>query len=225
MFNLLSVVVAVAISGFMAAAGVFYTGSAFTNMSAKAQAVQVLSAMEQIDAAWTMWSNDGNTTTASLPSSTVLTSATPPTYMSSYPPAINTATTFGTGPTAAGYVIDSTGTGGATAAGNETTNTGVYTVLTSTTGANACLEIAKSAGYVASTASSFTGLANITVNAVTVAVSGITTKAELDALGAVYRYFCVPLGTTTATIILGGAANTIAVGADTGKHVAYFKHM
>ncbi len=224
MFNLLSVVVAVAISGFMAAAGVFYSGSAFTNMSAKAQAVQILSAMEQIDAAWTMWSNDGNTTTASAPSSTGLTSVTPPTYMSSYPPPPNTATTFGGGPTAAGYIIDSTGNGGATAAGNETNNTGVYVVLNATTGANSCLEIAKSAGYVATTANNFTGLANITVNAVTVAVSGITTKAELDALGSVYRYFCVPLGTTTTTIILGGAANTIAIGGDSGKHIAYFKH-
>jgi hypothetical protein len=187
-------------------------------VSAKAQAVRVLSAMELIDAAWTMWSNDRSTTTASLPNSTVLTSSTLPTHMSSYPPPINTASTFGASPTAAGYVIDGTGS----AVGKETTNTGAYTVLTSTTGANACLEIAKSAGYVASTASSFTDLANITVNAVTVAVSGITTKAEL---GAVCRFFCVLLGTTTATIILGGAANTIAVGGDTGKHVAYFKHM
>ncbi len=220
MFNLLSVVVAVAISGFMAAAGVFYAGSTFTNMSAKAQAVQLLSAMEQIDAAWTMWSSDGNSTTSSTPTSTLLTSTTPPTYMSAYPTPSNLATTFAA--VAGAYYIDSVGTGGGTVAGNETTNTGVYTVLNASTGSNACLEIAKSAGYVATTASTFTGLSTITVNAVTVAVAGVTTKVELDALAAVYRYFCVPIGTATAgAFILGAASNLVA---DNTKYLAYFKH-
>jgi len=222
MFNLLSVVVAVAISGFMAAAGIFYTGSAFTNTSAKAQAIQILSALEQVDAAWTLWSNDGNSTTASLPSSSALT--TPTAYLSSFPPPINTATTYGTGPSAAAYAIDSTGTGGAVVVGNESTSTGVYTVLNASTGANACLEIAKSSGYVASTVSTFTGLANITVNAVAVTVSGITTKAELDAMSAIYRYFCVPLGAVPAGNLIIGGVTIGTAGADQGKFVAYFKH-
>lgn len=231
MYNLLAVVVSVAIGVFMSAAGVFYAGSAFTTSSGKAQAMQILSSMEQIDAAWTMWSNDGNTTTGATPANTNLTGA--PYYLSSYPPAPANAQTWGgaAGTTvAAGYVIDAFGSVGSTNGGaalglTETTNTGIVLFLDSGTGGNACLEIARSAGVVGSTVQSFSTASSIIISGTTITpASGISSKTEIDKLAGAYRYFCMPLATAGwgATLNIGG--NATANGVDGGKYLVYFKH-
>lgn len=225
MYNLLAIVVSVAIGVFMTAAGLFYSGSAFTTASGKAQAMQIINAMEQIDAAWTMWSNDGNTTTTTNPTITGVGSLTAsPYYLSSYPPAPSIATTSGIAATAA-YVLDRYGTGGATpVAGNETTTTGIAMVLSATTGGNACLEMARASGLVQTTAT-FASTGAITVSGQPMNLNtGISLAAEFNALASVYRYFCVPLGSPGANAIVIGNTAIATTPTDDGKYLAFFKH-
>ncbi|WP_448208446.1 hypothetical protein [Azospirillum sp. sgz302134] len=240
MYNLLASIIAVAIGVFMTSAGLYYGGAAYSTSSAKAQAMQIIASMEQIDSAWTIWSNDGNTTTGALPAytgATGLTSA--PYYLSAVPTPPSTAVAWSQGGAAA-YVLDTWGSGstngGGAAPATETSNTGIALLLNKSTGGNACLEMAKAAGVMGLTTSSTTfpaaaqPLPTPGGGAPTnVTLSGITTKAEFDALAYNYRFFCVQTAGTWggANLSFGNSGNTTftagGVG-DANTYIAFFKH-
>ena len=170
MYHLIAAVVSVALGVYMTAAGVLYSGTVFTTASGKAQAMQIISSMEQIDAGWTMWENAGNNITTTLLTSALLTGGN---YLAAYPapPSIATAsnTTGGAGVNPF-YLLDEYGTNGNAAAATENSAVGISLVLSGTSGTNACLAIAQSAGYVA-VGQTFNSVANPVLGGVTININ------------------------------------------------------
>ena len=98
MFNLLTLIVSIALGATMAAAGVYYGGSVLTAAGAKGQGVEIVSALQQVDAAWVVYSTDGKTNSNTQPTLSGGASGTDLTvdgYLASPPNAPNFAATWG----------------------------------------------------------------------------------------------------------------------------------
>ena len=243
MYHLLAAIIAVVLGVYMAAAGIIYTGSAFSGASAKAQAIQIVSSMEQIDAAWSMWeAAGGNAKTAGSGANVKAALIANSTYLAQYPapPAVTAGTTV-TAPVYAGaysgqYYIDANTDNTVNQLANmvvggaqESLNDGVYAVLDATLGGNTCLAISQSAGLIAP--SKTLTSANLALpSGCTVSLntnSGIVSKADVDCLNANYKYWCVPLTAayTAIPVLLGAKAPTAGGTNDDAVYLAFFKHL
>lgn len=241
MYHLLAAIIAVVLGVYMAAAGIIYTGTAFSGASAKAQAVQIVSAMEQIDAAWSMWeAAGGNVITAGSAAAIKTALITNGTYLTQFPspPAIypGTGGAAYTGAfTVTSYNIDPytdavpTQPLGITGNATESASIGTYFFLDKTIGANTCLAIAQSAGLIAAgstlTAANLTLASGYVLNLNT--NGGIASKADVDGLNANYKYWCAPMTAALAGVPLrlGNAAATAGATADNLTYLVYFKHV
>lgn len=207
MFNLLTVIVAVALSGVMAAAGVFYGGSAFTQSGPKAAAMGIVQGMAQIEGAWVLYSSDGNTTDTTVPATATLISGN---YLAAVPTAPTIATTYG------GLAGNNVYQTDLITAGPDTAQTGSFLVL-SNTSLSVCTEIARAGGQVTSAgtlAAPGTGLT----------LTGITTTVAFTAAFANYKFGCIALGAVPTTLSIAGTPFVAGDGGGTPKFVAYFKH-
>ena len=244
MYHLLAAIIAVVLGVYMSAAGVIYTGSAFSGASAKATAVQIVSSMEQIDAAWTMWESAGGNVKVAGSAAAVQTALTTGgTYLSQFPspPAIYPGSggiAYTGGFTVNAYNIDvytdnvPTLTAGITGgSANETINIGTYFFLDKTIGLNACTAIAQGAGLIAP-GTTLTGAdvvvtylgANHTVPLNT--SSGIATATDVNALNANFKYWCAPMTAGLAgALVLGGTAAQAGATKDSATYMVYFKHL
>jgi len=223
MLNILAVIISVALTSLMGAAGVFYLGSAFTTAGPKAAAAGVIQGMAQIDAAWTLYSSDSNTTTTGTIANAIPTITGTATqtdlintgYLAAVPTAPSVAVTWGSAATqtlAAGYRLDLTNPAtvtGLTGGGASTigVNGGIFVVLASTA-TNQCLEIARAGGQVAAGVTAFP-----------VALQVNTVATFVTAFNG-FRFGCVQVTTATALTI----DNSTGVAADNNKFVAYYKY-
>ena len=225
MYQLIAAIVAIAIGVASAASGIYYAGTAYTAASAKAQAVQIISALEQIDAAWSMWEGDSNTTSAAHPTGYVVGTGAGDlqaansqgfTYLQSWPTAPSQAVTWGAAPATTGaavYAVDRT-----TPAGK--LFVGTFVVLAAGAGAStgalaACTQIAQMSGMVAAGAT----LAGTTI---TVALNAVDTVAHIGTVLANYKFGCFGI-TAGGAWALPLGQDTFQAG-DTTKFVAYFRH-
>lgn len=208
MFNLLALIVSIALGSAMAAAGVYYGGSVLTAAGAKAQGVEVIASLQQVDAAWVVYSNDGKTNSAAFPTLSGGASGTDLTvdgYLASPPNAPNFATTWAAaGAQAAGFYLDRVAGGGA-----ESTETGTFIIL-STSAGGTCLAIAQSAGAASATATTLPG-----------SLQNVTDPASLTTALGTRKYGCVQLGANPATLTLAGVS---LVAGDGSKYLAFYKH-
>ena len=158
MFNILTVIISVALTAVMGAAGVFYVGSAFTTAGPKAAAVGIIQALSQVDAAWTLYGSNGNTTTLGAAGSTFPTMSGAATqtdlintgYLAAVPTAPTISSTWNG--VAGAYTLDLTNTATATGVTQFTSfaNGGIFLVL-GTTALSQCTEIARAGGQISST--------------------------------------------------------------------------
>ena len=227
MFNLLVVIISVALTAVMGAAGVFYAGSMFTSAGPKAAAVGIIQSMSQVGAGWTLYNSNGNTTTLAAAGATFPTITGTATqtdlintgYLASLPTAPTIATTWGATGTAA-FALDLTNpatvTGVTTAAG-AAPNGGIFIVLAGTA-LSQCTEIARAGGQITATGTMAVPGTGLTLN-------GITTAAMFNTAFTGYKFGCVQIGAAPALSL----NNIVLVGADggavgTGKYVAYYKY-
>lgn len=227
MVNILSVIISVALTAIMSAAGVFYLGNAFTTSGSKAGAVGVIQSLSQVDAGWTLYNSNGNTTLlaaagAALPTTTGVASTTDlitDGFVAAMPTAPTTAITFGATGTAA-YQLDLTNPAtatGVTAAASAAPNGGIFIILDNTSLA-LCTEIARAGGMVSANgtlAAPGTGLT----------LTGITAIAGFNAAFAAHKFGCLQIGAApnlTFNNIALVAGDGGAVG--TGKYIAYYKY-
>ncbi len=219
MFNLLTVLIAVALTAIMGAAGVFYGGSAFTTAGPKAAALGITQSASQVTAAWTLYTNDAKTTTFNGAGNTPTLTNTGNTatdlisggYLSALPTAPTNAVGWGGGN--AGYLLDLTDkatnsgiTGGAAPHG------GVFLVLPSTAGTQ-CLEIARAGGQATSTGT-------LAAPGTSIASLIVATRADFNTAFANVKFGCAQL-TNAAALTLN---NVAGIAADDNKHIAYFKY-
>ncbi len=225
MFNLISTIIAVALTAALAAAEVTYVGSAFTSASPKAMAAQIIMNMSQIDAAWTLWGTTQSTTAAfpTMVSGTNLATdllgiaAQPNTqYLASIPTPPNTATVWGGVANSNVYLLDRIA-----GASPETAETGIFLVLDNTS-LQTCTEIARSAGQVSATGT----LATPGILAAGTLTTNIVGSVSFTTAFTGYKYGCVQYNGAAAGLTIAGVT---AVAADlpaaaTGpKYIAYFK--
>ncbi|HYH40115.1 MAG TPA: hypothetical protein VD860_17990 [Azospirillum sp.] len=214
MFNILTVIISVALTAVMGAAGVFYVGSAFTSAGPKAAAIGVIQALSQIQGAWTLYSSDGNSTTLGAVGTTVptMTGTTSQTdliytnYLGAVPTAPSVAATWGTGGSLlpATYALDLTDpTNLLTGLTQNSTfaKGGVFIVMASTA-ASQCAEIARAGGQITGSTAPSVG----TLAAFNTAFTG-------------YKFGCVRITTATAFSF----NNVVGVAGDNNKYVAYYK--
>lgn len=206
MFNFLTLILSVAIGSAMTAAGVYYGGSVLTSVGARAQSLTVVSGMQQIDAAWTLYVGDGktvNTTVPTLSGGAAGSDFVVDGYLASVPNAPNTASTWGAGGAQpAAFALDLiAGTG------SDSVETGSYIVLSTASGGT-CLEIAKQSGAVAST-----------VTALPASLQGIATAAALTTALGGRKFGCVQLAANPATLAMGG---TSFIAGDGLKHLVMY---
>jgi len=219
MFNILTVIISVALTAIMGAAGVFYGGNMFTTAGPKAAAVGIIQSLSQVGGAWTLYNSNGNTTTLAAAGSTypTMTGAALQTDLlyTNYLAAVPTAPTIGDtwNGVAAAYTLDLTNP--ATASGLTSlagfTNGGVFLVL-NTTALTQCTEIARAGGQITATgtlASPGTGLSLL-----------VATPAAFRLAFAGAKFGCVQVTTATALTLNN---NTGVVG-DNNKYVAYYKY-
>lgn len=219
MFNILTVIISVALTAIMGAAGVFYTGNMFTTAGPKAAAVGIIQGLSQVDAAWTLYNSNGNTTTLGAAGSTLptMTSTGLSTDLISanYLAAVPTAPTIGAtwNGVAAAYTLDLTNT--ATASGltqfTSFASGGVYLVL-GTTALSQCTEIARAGGQITASgtlAAPGTGLTLV-----------VATPAAFNTAFTGYKFGCVQVSTATALTL----NNSTGVAGDNNKYVAYYKY-
>lgn len=207
MFNLLTVIIAVALSGFMAAAGVFYGGSAFTQSGPKAAAMGVIQGMAQVDAAWVLYTADANTTDTTVPATATLITGN---YLAAVPTAPTNAATFG------GLATNNVFETDLITANPDTAQTGIYLVLNSSS-LSVCTEIARAGGQVSSSG-------NLAAPGTGLTLTGIVTPAAFTAAFATSKFGCIALGAVPTTLAIGGTAFVAGDGGATPKYVAYFKH-
>ena len=153
MFNLITLIIAVALTAALSLAEVTYVGSAFLTSSPKAVAAQVISAMSQVDSAWTLWGTS-NTTTLLVPTMTNtglatdllgVAGQTATQFLASVPTAPSSAVIFGGVANSNKYQLDLQ-----VGAGTDVVETGIYVVLDNTS-LNLCTEIARAGGQVSPT--------------------------------------------------------------------------
>ncbi|MCG5244084.1 hypothetical protein [Azospirillum doebereinerae] len=219
MFNILTVIISVALTAVMGAAGVFYVGSAFTTAGPKAAAVGIVQSLSQVDAAWTLYASNGNTTTFGAAGATFPTMSGAATqtdlintgFLAAVPTAPTIASTWGGGATTT-IALDLTNPATASGLTGNTNfaNGGVFLVLASTA-LSQCTEIARAGGQITATG--------------TLAVPGTglnllaASQANFIAAFTGYKFGCVQM--TTAT---GLTLNNVAGAAgDANKYVAYYK--
>jgi hypothetical protein len=214
MVNLLAVIISVALTVVMSAAGMVYLGNTFTSAGPKAAANQVISALSQIDASWILYSSNGGTTTLAAAGSTfpTMTGAATATdlvgagYLTAVPTALSSATTWGGG--AAGYALDLTNPAtatGVTAAGMAGQYGAIFIVLPSTA-MGSCVAIAQASGQ---------------LGAAAVTAGTVSSVATFNTAFTGFKFGCVQVtasGSLTFNNLTGNG------GTDTGKLVAYFKY-
>jgi len=232
MFNLITSIIAVALTAALALAEITYVGPAFTSSQPKAVAAQIIASMSQIDAAWLMWGTT-NTTTTTTPTITGagnvndllgVAGQTTTQYLASLPPAPATAATWSAAGTllAAGYQLDLV-----SGAAPETTEMGVFVVLDSTS-LGICTEIARDAGQVSPTGTLAAPGAGKPTLLVTAAGAG---AGQFSTAFTGYKFGCVAFTGAAGALGFGAAAGATssAVAADipaagvTQKYIAYFK--
>ncbi|MBY6264566.1 hypothetical protein EI613_21980 [Azospirillum sp. 412522] len=218
MFNILTVIISVALTAVMGAAGVFYVGTAFTTAGPKAAAVGIIQALSQVDAAWTLYSSNGNTTTLGAAGATLPTMTGAATQtdlintgnLAAVPTAPTIASTWNG--VAGAYTLDLTNTATATGVTQFTSfaNGGIFLVL-GTTALSQCTEIARAGGQISASgtlAAPGTGL--------TLAVA---TPAAFNTAFTGYKFGCVQITTATAVTF----NNVTGIAGDNNKYVAYYK--
>lgn len=211
MFNILTVIISVALTAVMGAAGVFYVGSAFTSAGPKAAAIGIIQALSQIQGAWTLYSSDANSTVlgaagTTLPTMTGATSQTDliyTNYLGAVPTAPSVAATWGTGGSLlpAAYALDLTDPTNVLTGLTQTgmiTKGGVFVVMASTA-TSQCAEIARAGGQ--ST------------------VQSVNSPPTFSAAFTGYKFGCVKVNPATGLSL----NNSIGVAADNNKYVAYYK--
>ncbi|MBP2313981.1 hypothetical protein [Azospirillum soli] len=215
MYNLIVVIIAVALTAVMGAAGVFYGGSAFTSAGPKAAAIGVIQNMAQMQGAWMLYTSNGNTTSTTVPTMTATglsTDLISGGYLAAVPTAPTIATTFGATGTAA-YQLDLTSSPGP----------GIFIVLNSTSGSQ-CLEIAKAGGMVSPTgnlaAPGVTGVPNLSTS--------VISNATLNTALTGFKFGCVGLGTNPTGLSLGSGAGIAFLAGDglaggVQKYLVYYK--
>jgi hypothetical protein len=227
MFNILTVIISVALTAIMGAAGVFYMGTAFTSAGPKAQAIGVIQALSQVDGGWTLYNSNGNTTLlaaagAALPTMTGAATATDLInggYIASVPTAPTTAIGYGATGTA-GYELDltlATAGNALTVAAGAAPNGGVFIVLDNTSLAT-CTEVARAGGQITATGTMAASGTGLTLN-------GVNSEALFRAAFATHKFGCVQIGAApnlTLNNIALVAGDGGAVG--TGKYLAYYKY-
>ncbi|CAO3355007.1 hypothetical protein ABNQ39_00505 [Azospirillum sp. A26] len=218
MFNILTVIISVALTAVMGAAGVFYVGSAFTTAGPKAAAVGIVQALSQVDAAWTLYGSNGNTTTLGAAGATFPTMSGAATqtdlintgYLAAVPTAPTISATWNG--VAGAYTLDLTNT--ATATGvtqfGSFANGGIFLVL-GTTALSQCTEIARAGGQI-----SATGTLAVPGTGLTLAVA---TPAAFNTAFTGYKFGCVQITTATALTF----NNVTGIAGDNNKYVAYYK--
>ena len=211
MFNILTVIISVALTAVMGAAGVFYVGSAFTTAGPKAAAIGIIQALSQIQGAWMLYGSDANTTTygptgGTAPTITGTNSQTDliyTNYLGAVPTAPSVAAQWGAGATLlpAGCALDLTDPTNVLTGLTQTgmiTKGGVFIVL-ATTATSQCLEIARAGGQSS--------------------VASVSTPATFYAAFTGYKFGCVKISTATGLSF----NNSVGVAGDNNKFVAYYK--
>lgn len=216
MLNLITTIVAIGLTAALAATGVYYGGTALSASGGRVEAMSILQTMQQINTAWTTFEVDGGTapTVATLVGTTGE-------YLSSTPSAPTVSVAQGSVPaTSAGggtWSIDSTN-----AAAPETTERGVFILLHATSGANACLQLARAGGQVH--AGSTLASPGLSITGATLTLINIITPAEFtSAFPAQIKFGCILLGdpTSGAGLTIGGTA---LVANDNSRFLAFFRH-
>ena len=230
MYQLIAAVVAIGLGVITAGAGIYYGGSAYGSATNKAQASQIIASLEQIDAAWSMWEGDGNTTTANtLPTSgngsTLVTAdAQNNTWLQTWPAEPPIADTSWGVSANTGFLVDSSS---AVTDGAGHTFTGVYIVLQapvvatgSTGGLGVCTQVAQQSGMVASNST----LALTTVNTINLSTGG-TTIANVAKAMRFYKYGCIKITGTITGIGTGAATdNVLGAAGDANTYLVYYRH-
>ncbi|MBP2228943.1 hypothetical protein J2847_002235 [Azospirillum agricola] len=219
MFNILTVIISVALTAVMGAAGVFYVGTAFTSAGPKAAAVGIIQSLSQVDAAWVLYASNGNTTTLAAAGATFpsMTGAATQTdligtgYLAAVPTAPTIAASWGGGASRIALDLTNPATASGLTINSNFANGGVFLVLTSTA-LSQCTEIARAGGQISATgtlAAPGTGL-----------VLSVGTQAAFVAAFTGYKFGCVQV-TTASALTLNNVAG--ASPADDNKFVAYYK--
>ncbi|MBK1841006.1 hypothetical protein JHL17_26745 [Azospirillum sp. YIM B02556] len=218
MFNILTVIISVALTAVMGAAGVFYVGSAFTTAGPKAAAVGIIQALSQVDAAWTLYGSNGNTTTLGAAGATFPTMSGAATqtdlintgYLAAVPTAPTISATWNGA--AGAYTLDLTNTATATGVTQFTSfaNGGIFLVL-GTTALSQCTEIARAGGQI-----SATGTLAVPGTGLTLTVA---TPAAFNTAFTGYKFGCVQVTTATAVTF----NNVTGIAGDNNKYIAYYK--
>ncbi len=224
MFNLITSIIAVALTAALAAAEIIYIGPAFLTSTPKAVAAQIIASMSQIDAAWTMWGTTTATTTTfpTITGTGLVTDllgvpgAANTQFLAAIPTAPATAATWGGVLLSNKYQIDHYNTAAATVA--ETDELGIFVALDSTS-LSICTEIARAGGQITPTgtlAAPGTGL-----------VLNVSAPASFTTAFTGYKYGCVGITGGVAGAIsfnaVVSAAGDIPAGGVTQRYVAYFK--
>ena len=229
MFNLITSIIAVALTAALAAAEITYVGPAFLSSGPKAVAAQIVSAMSQINGAWTMWGTSTASTTA-IPTMTGtglvtdllgVAGSAGTQFLTSVPPAPAGATTWGGIAGSKKYMLDLYTTAAST--GVDVDLVGVYVVLDSTS-LSTCTEIARAGGQITPTGTLAAPGSGLTL---TVTAPGLV-AGQFDAAFVGYKYGCVAIGGAGAALISlnnvpSVAADIVAAGG-TQKYVAYLVH-
>jgi len=219
MINILAVIISVALTTLMGAAGVFYLGTAFTTSGPKVSALQVIEGLSQVDASWILYSNASYTTTLGIPGAAVptmtglagTTDLISGNFLSAVPtaPSMSVAFTTATIPATVGaFNLDLSNPAdpkAVTTAAGALQNGGIFIVLP-ISAASVCLAIAQAGGMVPATA---------VVPLVAANPAGFATAFNTVKFG------CLQLPNPATTFMFG---NVAATANDNNRYVAYYKY-
>ncbi|CAO3433656.1 hypothetical protein [Azospirillum doebereinerae] len=218
MFNILTVIISVALTAVMGAAGVFYVGTAFTTAGPKAAAVGIIQSLSQVDAAWTLYASNGNTTTLGAAGSTfpTITGAATQTdlintgFLAAVPTAPTVASTWNGATASMALDLTNTATGTGLTQFASFANGGVFLVL-GTTALSQCTEIARAGGQINASGTLAAPGTGLTLS--------VATAAAFNTAFTGYKFGCVQVTTGTGLTL----NNVTGLAGDNNKFVGYYK--